>query len=44
MSYYKVGTHINLKKQARKQQIKDDLLNSLFWAALIVGFLYCLYA
>lgn len=40
----KVGTHINFKKQAKRQEFKEDLMNSFFWAVLILGFLYCLYA
>lgn len=44
MAYYKVGTHINFKKQAQRQKFLDEVANSLFWAALVLGFLYCLYA
>lgn len=40
MAYYKVGKHINLKRQ----KFLDEVANSLFWAALVLAFLYCLYA
>jgi hypothetical protein len=41
---YKVGTHINFKKQAQRQKLLDELVNGLFWAAIVLGFIYCLYA
>jgi hypothetical protein len=41
---YKVGTHINLKARAKRQKFIDEATNSLFWATLVLGFLYCLYA
>lgn len=44
MSSYKVGTSINFKKRAQRKQFIDELQNSLFWAALVLGFLYCLFA
>jgi len=44
MSYYKVGTHINFKRQAQIKQLKEDAANTAFWSILVLGFLYCLYA
>jgi len=43
MTQYKVGTHIDFKKQAKRQELKDDLLNSLFWALLIFAFIWCIW-
>ncbi len=47
MPLVKVGTKIDFRKrekrQAKIQQIKDDITNTLFWLALIVVFGYCLF-
>jgi hypothetical protein len=41
---YKVGTHINFTKQAKRREFIEDLQNSLFWAGCVVMFLWCIFS
>jgi hypothetical protein len=44
MAYYKVGTHINFKRQARIEQLRNDIGAAVFYLLAAGMFLYCMYS